>query len=201
MKKFFLTGLACIVAFAMSAQLSSYKLGHNLRSEISKLNSTSSGFEPTQPMLNMGLGLSGWGVPVAVSYEFPIDIDRMSVVVGGSFSSVRESVAYPGGKTDWSHTIIGLQGGVNYYFDDHMGLVGPDWDLYGSLRLAYFIWNVTADSTVGSDITYSGSGSGGLGLDLVIGARYHLNDRWALHTESGWGSVYSRLIFGATMKI
>lgn len=203
MKNFFLTGLACLFAFAMSAQLNprSNAFTPAFQTKVNGLNATNNGFKPNQSMLNMGLGLSGWGVPIALSYEFPINVDRMSVVLGGSFSSRRESFTYLGGKTEWRHTIIGLQGGVNYYFDEYLDFVGPEWDLYGSLRLAYFIWNTKADSTDGSEVEYSGSGSGGLGLDVVAGGRYHLNDRWALHTETGWGSIYSRWIFGATYKI
>lgn len=165
--------------------------------------SKTANYEPQNDFFNVGFGVSSWGLPIYATYEKPMFMERMSLVVGGSFRSKTESYSFLGSSAKWRHTIIGFEGGVNYYVDEFIeGKFASDFDLYASARLRYFIWNTkVVDSSPGNDIEYSGSGSGGVGIGLAAGARYHFNENLSLHVEAGYGSVMSSGRIGLSFRL
>ncbi|MGB0423235.1 MAG: hypothetical protein ACPGED_02885 [Flavobacteriales bacterium] len=160
-------------------------------------------YEPQNDFFNVGFGVSSWGLPIYATYEKPMFMDRMSLVVGGSFRSKTEKYSFLGSSTKWRHTIIGLEGGVNYYVDEFIeGKFAADFDLYASARLRYFVWNTKiVDNNTGVDYEYSGSGNGGLGIGLNAGGRYHFNENVSLHVEAGYGSVISGGRVGVSFRL
>ena len=137
--------------------------------------------------LNVGVGLSGWGVPVYIGIDHGISRD---FTIGGevSFRSYRENW-----KNDYyRHSIIGISGNVNYHFNRILDI--PDeWDFYGGANLGFYIWN--------SPNNYSGSNSTGLGLGLQLGGRYYLSEKVGLNLELGSGNAFSNGKFGITVKL
>ena len=145
---------------------------------------------PSSKKINAGIGVSGWGIPVFATVEIPLKAANQSIVFGGSFRSKTESFSYLPRSSSWRHTIIGLEGGWNYYFDDLID-VPRDFDLYGGLRLNYYIWQTKLVGNIdGFNGEYTGS-SGGLGFRGVIGGRYHFKESTSLFVELGGGNMIS----------
>lgn len=153
---------------------------------------------PDQKFLNAGIGLSGWGVPVYMNYEFPIAND-ITMSLGGSFQSKSENYFYgPSQKIGWRHTIIGLQAAGMYYFDNLIDLPS-NFDLYAGLQLEYFIWNTKLVNGNFPGAEYVGSGAGGLGFSGLVGGRYHVKpNKLSLNLQFGGGSVMSSARFGVS---
>ncbi|MFT4779385.1 MAG: hypothetical protein ACJAU0_001398 [Flavobacteriales bacterium] len=154
---------------------------------------------PDSKMINAGVGFSSWGIPIFAAVEIPLKFESQSIVIGASYRTKRETFSYLIGETTWRHTIIGLQGGWNYYFDDLLDMPN-EIDLYAGARLNYYIWNTKIeDSLDGFDETYSG-GSSGLGLGLAIGGRYHFKKNMSAFAEVGGDNQLSGAKFGLSFK-
>jgi len=140
---------------------------------------------------------SNWGIPLFVSVEIPVKFENQSFMFGGSLRTKQTS--YVAGETTWRHTIIGLQGGWNYYFDDLLDMPN-DIDLYAGARLNYYIWNTKVEDSVdGFDEGYSGN-SGGLGLAFTAGGRYHFKENMSAFLEVGGGTQLSGGRLGLSFK-
>lgn len=148
--------------------------------------------------LNFGVGASGWGLPVYVSYDFNV-AENWKVVVGGSFQQNTENFDGFGLSYKWQHTIIGLKGGAQYYFNELLNL-DSQFDVYAAGTLGYYIWNTNYDGP-GSAPDYSGSGSGGLGIGVAAGGRWHFTEKWSLNLEIGGGNVMSGALLGVSLKM
>lgn len=147
---------------------------------------------PDQTFLNLGFGISGWGVPVYVNYETPISVENITISAGGSIQSKTESYNYLfNDRIRYRHTILGLQVAGNYYFDELVGLPN-DFDLYGGLQLEYYIWNTKVVDSKFNSVAYTGSGAGGLGVSGLVGGRYHIKpNKLSLNLILGAGTVFS----------
>jgi outer membrane immunogenic protein len=143
------------------------------------------GKEKTQ--LNIGIGLSGWGLPVYFGFDYGINDD---FTIGGeaSFRSFREKYA----GLFYNHSIIGLSGNANYHFNRIIDLP-QEWDFYAGLNLGFYFWS--------SPRNYLGSGSSGLGLGAQVGGRYFLNDKFGFNLEFGGGNAFYGGKFGVTIKM
>lgn len=154
---------------------------------------------PDTKLINAGIGFSGWGIPVFANAEFPLKFDNQSVVVGGSFRTKRERFNYFNDKYAWRHTIIGLDAGWNYYLDELLELPG-EFDVYGGLRLHYFIWNSSlVDPIDGFTDSYSGN-SGGLDFSVVLGGRYHFQPNMSAFMQLGGSRYMSGLRAGVSFQ-
>ncbi len=136
--------------------------------------------------LNVGLGFSGWGIPVYVGIDHGF---KDNITLGGelSFRSYRQKII----GTTYSHSIIGISGNGNYHFNELLD-IDPEWDLYAGLNIGFYIWN--------SPSGYPGSGASGLGLGGQIGGRYFFSNTLAVNLEFGGGSVFSNGKIGITKK-
>ena len=155
--------------------------------------------------LNIGIGASSWGIPVYANIEFPLNNTKaVTLAVGGSYQTKKETFGYFLGNYSWRHSIIGLQVAGNYYVDELFEL--PDaFDLYGGLQIEYYVWKtkLTDDGGLGFNENYSGSGAGGLGLSGFVGGRYHFGntDKLSLNIQLGAGTVFFTGRLGVSIKI
>jgi len=146
-----------------------------------------------------GIGVSGWGIPVYVRYDTPVDDD---IYVGGmlSYRSRTTGSTILGISNKWRHTIIGISARGMYNFDRLLELES-NLDTYGGVSLGYYVWNTkyVGDSAIEEE--YIGDGNGGLGLRLFIGGRYYFNESWGVNLELGGGNVVSGAAIGVTKRL
>ncbi len=88
--------------------------------------------------LNLGVGLSGWGVPIYIGLDHSVHKD---ITIGGelSYSNYREN--------NNKHNITGFSGNANYHFNTILD-IPQVWDFYAGLNIGYFVWS-SPDGYVG----------------------------------------------------
>ncbi|HTO16747.1 MAG TPA: outer membrane beta-barrel protein [Edaphocola sp.] len=133
--------------------------------------------------LNLGLGVSGWGIPVYAGVDFGVT-DDITVGIEGSYRSWKYTSAY-------RFSIIGVGANANYHFNRILEL--PEkMDLYAGVSLGYFIFNNPSG--------YSGSLGSSLGFSGQVGFRYFFTNKVGLQLEAGGGNVSGGKI-GLTFKL
>jgi outer membrane immunogenic protein len=137
--------------------------------------------------LNLGVGLSSWGIPVYVGIDHGVHPD---ITVGGEFTYRAYKENWK--KEDYNHSILGFSGNANYHFNRVLN-IQQDWDFYAGLNVGFYVWS--------SPSSYEGSRSSGLGLGGQVGGRYYLNDKLGLNLEFGGGNAFSGGKFGVTVKL
>jgi hypothetical protein len=137
--------------------------------------------------LNAGVGLSSWGIPVYVGFDYGVHPD---ISIGGeiSFRSYNENWA----DNKYNRTLIGISGNGNYHFNNILK-IPSQWDFYAGLNLGFYIWN--------SPSGYEGSHSSGLGIGAQVGGRYYFSKKVAVNLELGGGNAFSGGKFGVTFKL
>lgn len=141
----------------------------------------------TFTQVNVGVGLSGWGVPFYIGLDRYITSD---ISLGGEFS-------YRGYKENWksnyyNHNIIGISGNLNYHFNRLLG-VPNNWDFYIGPNIGFYSWN--------SPDGYIGTHSSGLGLGAQLGMRYYFTNKIGLNLEVGGGNAFSGGKFGLSFPL
>lgn len=146
-------------------------------------------FSTSTKLINAGVGISSWGIPVYASFELPV-IDNVTVGAGLSYQSDTERF----GSFKWKHEIFGIGVLGNYHFNELLDI--PDqFDLYGGVSLGYFNWSTKSTE---ASINYGGSGNGGLSVGIQAGGRYFFTENLAANLELGGGSVLSGGRLGIT---
>lgn len=137
--------------------------------------------------LNLGVGLSGWGVPIYIGIDHAVTDD---ITIGGevSFRSYREKWK----DNYYRHGIVSLSANGNYHFNRVLD-ISPEWDFYAGLNIGFYAWN--------SPNNYPGSNSSGLGLGFQVGGRYYVSEKTGLNLEFGTGNSFSNGKFGVTIKL
>lgn len=140
-----------------------------------------------QTQLNLGIGLSSWGIPVYFGFDYGV---HPNVTLGAE-------VSYRGYNDDWEntnyhHSIIGFSGNANFHFNRVLEIPSP-WDFYAGLNLGFYTWN--------SPDGYHGSHSSGVGLGGQIGGRYFFSNKAGINLEFGGGNAFSGGKIGLTFKI
>jgi outer membrane immunogenic protein len=138
-------------------------------------------------LLNLGVGFSGWGIPVYVGLDHYIQRD---LSLGGelSYRSFHENW----NNNTYNRSVIGVSGNLNYHFNAILNLPSR-WDLYAGGKIGFFLWN--------SPSTYNGDNDSDLGLGAQIGTRYYLSNKVGLNLELDGGNAISGGKFGVTIKI
>lgn len=152
----------------------------------------------TNTYFNAGLGVSAWGIPVYIGYDTPVARD---INIAGRLSYQRRTTgsALVTGGERFVNTIVGVNLRGLYYID-RVADLPKEFDAYGGVSLGYYIWNVRY--TGDDDFTdFNSRGSGGLGLGLFIGGRYHIDDSWSLQVEGSGGNVLSGGTIGVSKKL
>jgi len=137
--------------------------------------------------LNLGVGISGWGVPIYIGMDFGVSND---ITLGGelSFRSYRERWQ----SNRYRHSIIGISGNANYHFNRVLNI--PDnFDFYAGLNLGFYVWS--------SPDNYDGNKNSGVGLGGQVGGRYFFTDRVGINLEFGGGNAFAGGKFGLTFKL
>lgn len=150
--------------------------------------------------INFGIGASGWGVPLYLGMEFPIAKDQ-TLSFDASYQTSSESYGWLGYNIVWRHTIIGINGSYNYYFNELIDL--PEhFDSYAGVGLGYYFWRTRITETFnGFDEPYSGTGNGGIGISFILGGRYYFKDNWAVNVQLGGGTVLSSGRLGVSYRL
>ena len=137
--------------------------------------------------LNLGVGISGWGVPVYIGIDYGV---HKNITIGGevSFSSYNENWK----NNRYHHNITGISGNANYHFNNALE-ISKKWDLYAGLNLGFYVWT--------SPDNYDGNNNSGLGLGAQIGTRYYVSNKVGLNLEFGGGNAFTGGKFGVTIKL
>jgi hypothetical protein len=137
--------------------------------------------------LNVGLGLSNWGVPFYIGLDYSVHKD---ITIGAEFS-------YRGYHERWDskyydHSIMGFSGNGNYHFNSLLD-ISQRWDFYAGLNLGFYVWSSPND--------YYGKHNSGLGFGSQIGGRYYFTDKVGLNLEFGGGNAFSGGKIGLSVKL
>jgi len=140
-----------------------------------------------ESQINAGVGLSSWGVPLYLGFDYGVHPD---ITVGGELSYRSYSDKYA--NINYDHSVTGISGNGNYHFNRILEIPNK-WDFYAGLNLGFYIWN--------SPNNYSGSHSSGLGPGGQIGGPYFFPYKMGLNLEFGGGNAFSDGKLGLTFKL
>jgi outer membrane immunogenic protein len=140
-----------------------------------------------QSQFNAGVGLSSWGVPVYVGFDYGVHPD-ITLGAEASFRSYRNNWS----NRRYNHSIIGISGNANYHLNRILD-IPSNWDLYAGLNIGFYIWN--------SPDGYEGTRSSGLGVAAQVGGRYYFSEKFGLNLEFGGGNAFSGGKFGISIKL
>jgi len=137
--------------------------------------------------LNLGLGLSNWGIPVYIGLDYGVSKD---ITLGAEFS-VRNY------DEDWNNgvyrqQIMGFIGNGNYHFNNVLK-IPSNFDFYAGLNVGFNVWT--------SPTGYAGSHSSGLAIGAQVGGRYYFNKSLGLNLELGGGNSASNGKFGLSFRL
>ena len=144
-------------------------------------------FPKGRTQLNIGIGLSDWGVPIYFGIDRGVGSDFS---LGGelSFRTHRH-------RSTGSHSITGIAGNANYHFNRILE-INDDWDFYAGVNLGFYIWPSNDEYD-----EFHGNQSSDLGLGAQIGARYYFTEKVGINLEFGSGNAFSGGKVGVTIKI
>jgi len=135
-----------------------------------------SSVEKSKLQLNVGVGMSTWGIPIYLGIDYWVNQD-ITVGVEGAFRF-----------TMFSHyTYFGGVANANYHFNRLLELPS-EFDVYGGLSVGPFL-----------RLYRYGTPHFSLGAGLQVGGRYYINEKMAFHVELGGGS-YSGGKAGLTFR-
>ena len=143
--------------------------------------------------VNVGLGLSGWGIPVFAGMDFCV-ADNFTVGGELSYRNYRDRW----GGYDWHHNVFGIVANGNYHFTDIL-MIPEKWDVYAGANLGFYVFN-TYDGP-DNDLDYDGSGVSGLGLGLQVGGRYYFNEKLGVMLEFSGGNAVADGKVGLSIKL
>ncbi|MDZ7742863.1 MAG: outer membrane beta-barrel protein [Bacteroidota bacterium] len=140
-----------------------------------------------ESQINLGVGLSSWGIPVYLGFDYGV---HQNITLGAevSFRSYNDNWHH----NKYRHTVIGFLGNANYHFNTVLN-IPPPWDFYAGLNLGFYSWNSPND--------YEGSHTSGIGIGAQIGGRYFFSNTFGVNLEFGGGNAFSGGKFGVTIKI
>jgi hypothetical protein len=151
--------------------------------------------------LNGKLGISGWGVPVAIGVDYGITPE---ITVGGELSArfynttglKKKGENYYGfpiyETANFTHSIFGIFANGNYHFHKLFKLPSKV-DVYAGASLGFFV----ASNPAG----YEGSSFSGFGWGIQTGGRYFFTDKFGVLLEIGGGLVGHEIKAGVTYKL
>lgn len=137
--------------------------------------------------INAGVGLSSWGIPVYLGFDYGVHPD---ITLGAELSFRSYSDNWHDDK--YKHTVFGILGNANYHFNTILN-IPPAWDFYAGLNLGFYSWS--------SPDGYEGSNTSGVGIGAQIGGRYYFSNKVGINLEFGGGSGSSGGKFGLTIKL
>jgi len=140
-----------------------------------------------QTQLNLGVGLSSWGIPIYGGLDFGISND-FSLGAELSYRAYREHY----NNHDYDRSVIGISGNGNYHFNRVLN-IPRNWDFYAGLNIGFYVWDDPDD--------YHGDNTSGLGLGAQVGMRYYFTDSFGVNLEFGGGNAFSGGKLGLSFKL
>lgn len=142
---------------------------------------------PGKTQLNLGVGLSEWGVPVYIGIDHGLS---PVFTIGGelSYRSYNENWK----NISYHHNITGISGNLNYHFNQLLK-IPKAFDLYAGANIGFYMWS--------SPDAYDGSHSSGLDIGGQIGGRYYFTNKVGINFEAGGGNAFSGGKLGLTIKL
>lgn len=131
-------------------------------------------------LLNAGVGLSNWGIPVYGGVEAYVQ----DFTLGGVLSYRRYYSDWRSYRYDFSATT--LSGIVNYHFNRVLRIPSA-WDFYFGANIGY---NFEGYSRVPGAPEYTYRRVGGLAAGLQLGGRYYFSRTAGINLEVGGGMYY-----------
>lgn len=147
-----------------------------------------------EKQLNVGFGLSNYGLPVYGGLEFGVG---NNISVGGELTFRNHNENY--NSTKWKNSYTSIAGIGNYHFNELLEMPS-NWDLYMGLSLGFIVFSSKWDGS-GSSIEYPGNGNSGLYLNAQIGGRYFFSDNIAVNLQLGGGNYFSGGKIGITVLL
>lgn len=140
-----------------------------------------------QSQINLGVGLSNWGIPIYAGFDYGVHKD---ITLGAELSFRSYNDNYRNRR--YNHNIIGFSGNVNYHFNTIFN-IPPTWDFYAGLNLGFYHWNSASD--------YPGNYNSGIGIGGQIGGRYYFTEKLGVNLEFGGGNAFSGGKLGISIKL
>jgi hypothetical protein len=136
--------------------------------------------------LNLGLGVNSRGIPLYLSYDFPI-VEDINLNIWSSFQTDIEPNRYTNANYEWKHTFFGF-GVLSQYYIDRVVNLPEQFDVYGGLGVGFYVWDTKrkykgSSGNLYDDEPYRGTGSGGVGILGAVGGRYYISSKVALNLE------------------
>lgn len=137
--------------------------------------------------INVGLGMSNWGLPVYVGADFGVVPD---FTIGAEFSYRNYNDRFA--NIRYRHSVTGALINGNYHFNTLLSTPSK-LDIYAGLNLGFYSWQY--------DRNYPGARYTGWGWGGQIGGRYFFSNKVGLNLEFGGGAALSGGKLGLTFKL
>ncbi len=159
-----------------------------------KSGANSSSYPAHGTMINAGVGVSNWGLPIFAGVDFFVS-DMVSAGAIAGFSVKKQNIGTYSGK----YTLMG--GGVrgNYHIGKRWKNTPKNTDLYLGLNLGYY--SLSYKDNNGNKLTGAGIVNSVLALGAQVGARYYFSKNLAGLAEIGGGAGISGLRLGITYQL
>ncbi|NMM50607.1 hypothetical protein [Marinigracilibium pacificum] len=141
--------------------------------------------------ISVGVGTSGWGVPIFADVQFGV---TDFITVGPRISYASKTYRHAGYRYDASVFTLAAVG--NYHFSRHIN-VPQELDLYGGLELGYAAWNDDWNDDYGP---YDGNSST-IYLGINVGAKYFFSPNFGAMVEFGGGTGTGNALIGVTFGL
>jgi outer membrane immunogenic protein len=154
---------------------------------VSELSHAQGSLASGRNQLNVGVGLSSWGIPIYIGFDHGVSQD-ITLGLELSYRAYKEkhkNIYYNSG-------IIGFLGNGNYHFNRILHIPNK-FDFYAGLNIGFYSWS--------SPSNYYRGNNSGIGLGLQVGGRYFISSKAALNLEFGGGNAFSGGKFGLTFKL
>ncbi len=122
--------------------------------------------------LNLGLGLSSWGLPIYAGMDFGIHKD---ITLGGEISF----------RSYNNNGLACISGNGNYHFNSLL-YIPTNWDFYAGLNLGMYVGNTNLS---------------GFDLGAQIGGRYYFNSKFGINLEFKGGTTLTDGKFGISIRL
>lgn len=151
----------------------------------------SSSFKKSDNIIDLGIGLSGYGVPFHGAFEHFISDD---ISIGLTANYLQYNSIYSTITSHWDFYYGGVKG--NYHFQKLLKINNEKIDIYGGATLGYWYGIYSDNSNFSSPLTSYGNTPY---LVLQVGGRYLLSKNIGGFAELGGGNL-SSLTLGLSFK-
>ncbi len=145
--------------------------------------------EEGETQLNGGVGLSNWGFPVYVGFDYGL-LENLSAGADLSFQTFIEKL----NGYKYNHSIYGIEGNLNYHLVERF-MIPEEFDFYVGAHVGYFYWDNSNSHRV-----INGLGTQGTRIGAQVGGRYYFNDYFGINVELAAGMAFYNSRIGITIK-